>query len=336
MAATAPNPAPGLAGLHLGALQPGARGPVRPAARGHPALRPEHLAAAIARPRGGAGGSVRPAPQRVPRQHVPGRGGRRGRVRGCGPVADPGGRGRGRGPGHHRQDVPARGRSRHRAHPDLFHVRRAHDAAGRDPGRRSCACRRDAGLRPRPGPAAAAPGRREPGLAVRAQQPDRRARAAERHHPGPGCGRGAGQRRARWWSSTRRTPSSRRRHRCRSSTGTRGSSWSAPCPRPSRSRACAWAMPSRSGRPSSAWSVSDRPAASPRCRRRSPARPCATRDGHAANADEPRRGAGLAGRAAGRGPAARLPQHHQLPAGVVRVRRCRRGSSPTCCCTRAS
>ena len=249
---------------------------LRPAARGHPALRPEYVAAARAGHRGGARGALRPAPQRVPRQHVRRRGRRRGGVRGCRSVADPGGCRRRRGAGHHRQDVPARGRSRRGAHPDLLHVRRPDHAAGRDPRRRPAAsgrarasastwsgscrvwrvptssgCARPTTRPARPSPSAPSPRswtRRPPSAAGRPS-----------------------------WSSTRPMPSSRPRPPYRSSTGTRGSSWCARCPRHSPWRACASATPSPSARPSSAWSVCGRRAASPPCPRRSRRPRCGTR-----------------------------------------------------------
>ncbi len=252
-------------------------------------LRPEDILrfdlntspAARAGHRGSARGPVRPAPQRVPRQHVQRRGRRRGGVRGCRPIADPRGCRRGRGPGHHRQDVPARGRPSRRAHPDLRHVRRPDHAARRRPSMPSCAV-----------PSARASAStwsgscrvwRAPtssGCAPPTTPPVRRSPSAP--SSGSWTQRPSSAARDPSWSSTRPTPSSRRRRPCRSSTGTRGSSWCARCPRRSRWRACASATRSPSARPSSAWSGCGHPAASPPCPRRSRPPRCADRSRRAA------------------------------------------------------
>ena len=94
-------------------------------------------------------GPFDPPAQRVSGQPVPRPRHRRGRIQRRRPVGDRGRGGRGRGPGHHREGVPAARRARHRAHPDLLHVRRADQPTGRD-ARRGTATPRRRGLRDRP------------------------------------------------------------------------------------------------------------------------------------------------------------------------------------------
>ena len=191
----------------MGAARPRHRGEVRPRPVDDPALRPQHVAASSGLPRGHPRGPVRPAAQRVSRQHVRGLRGGCGRLRRRPARGDPRRRRRGRGARRHRQDVPAAGRDRAPADPDVRDVRRPDLAARRDPRVRAASTGRR-GLRARHRRDRGASRRRRGPVAGRAEQPDRDAQSRARRSSGSSMLARRSPEAGRSSSWTRPTPSS--------------------------------------------------------------------------------------------------------------------------------